>query len=533
MRKVSGVVALILILSILFIGPWVTGIYLERLYPSIFKAYDAHGFHVEVKSYERGWFTSHATIVLEVKEPDYAKILTAWHVPTTFTIKENIQHGPIFYRPLNGFSSIFGFATIHHLFPNDLVELNDYVSFRGEDYNKLIIHHMNIRYPGTPIHIQMNRMESHLWISSNQSRIEGKLSFHGIKLFDNIATIAMPEVMLTFNQHDPHYYYLLGQNTLLIPEVLWSEVDGKSLTITDLRLSGFTESSSGTFEGNRKLEFKKIVLGDHVIGPLHFELTAKKLNAKAILDIFQAYRTIQERGELYQSQLKQNIMTLLPNIVNVGTLIQVNELNVETPEGKLVLEGKLNWLKDTMPEDVYELLQTADANMDLSISKKLLEQWIASASTMPFFNQANQELRNAYIDAREEMDDAMRLNAFLITDMTNNRLLLEEDALGLLLLQKNTVTLDEYRNQLTKLFLNRSISRETDYRLFLQYLEVQRPLLVLLQTVQKQKEETLQGMRAQWNDWIKQGYIKENKDDYIITMKQADGSLKVNNKAVN
>jgi hypothetical protein len=263
-----------------------------------------------------------------------------------------------------------------------------------------------------------------------------------------------------------------------------------------------------------------------------FEITGKKINAEAVKNLFQSYLDISERGELYQSQLKQKMWMIIPTIVIQDTEIQLNHLNITTPNGKFSLQGKIQWPDPYVPEDISELLQSMNANADLQISKKILDQWLIYAAHMPYFNQPTEELENAYWDTRNEMFRNMRLNAFLISSMTDEGLIADADALDLLQLQKEYATLESYQNFLQKLYLNKNILRETNYRLFVQYLAIERSLQILMDITKTQKQDTLQGMKLQWKDWVKGGYIKDVGEGYTISIVQKDGKLVVSGKEV-
>src|ERR1700727_908223 len=101
MRKIVWIVILVLLFFVL--SPWAMGIYLERLYPSVFKVYETLGLHVKVIQYHRGWFSSDAKMLLQIQQPNVNQLLTQLKLPIEFELSSHIQHGPIIYRPLHGF----------------------------------------------------------------------------------------------------------------------------------------------------------------------------------------------------------------------------------------------------------------------------------------------------------------------------------------------------------------------------------------------------------------------------------------------
>jgi len=530
MRKLAGIIIVILLILLLF--PWALGLHIAKRYSSLLNVYRASGFDVQVVEYQRGWFSSHAKIILTIQQSDIKNFLNGFGLKNQYEFEENIQHGPIIYRPLHGLSTLFGLVSIAHQLKDSHIEIGDFIGFTGCHLNQIQINSIDLPIPNSLIQVKLHRGLSHIWITDDLQKMKGELRLEDFQLADDVITITMPHVKFTFDQHDPNYHYLLGKNKLSIPHLEWTETSGRSLVLTKLISSGFIEENKGALSLNRKLNFDEMKMEDDHFGPVKFELTAEKLDVDSIKNVFDSYVDIEQNGELYESQLQQKMLMLLPTIVMEDTVIKFNDFDITTPKGKFSLEGMMQWKEDSSPDDISDLLQSSNANVNLKISKKLAESWIHVAARMPYFNQASDELDTAYWDARQTMQQNMRMNAFLIASMTTDGTLMDEDALNLLELQKDNVTLDSYQQYLQKLYLNRNILRETNYRLFLGYLEVVRPMQQLLDILQKQKDETLQSMHLQWQDWIKAGYIKENGDTYQISLIQNDGKLVVSGKAL-
>src|SRR5690242_3778599 len=116
--RVIGIIVLF-IAAIIIGGPWATGIYFERNYDAILTFYSAHGINVKKISYTSGWFSSDATIQLEINNPQYIKALQLMGIdpneaPKQYVIDQHIQHGPILYHYVDGLPSVFGLAAINN-----------------------------------------------------------------------------------------------------------------------------------------------------------------------------------------------------------------------------------------------------------------------------------------------------------------------------------------------------------------------------------------------------------------------------------
>ncbi len=549
--RIAILSTVLIIIAFVVITPAILGMYFARTYPSLLTLYKSYGLNVQTVHYSRGWFSSNATLLVEVDNPSYEKFFNQFgiadnFIPKKFEITQHIEHGPILYQSIGGLHSIFGIASIHNslvmnkniknfyhiLGVNDkfIEAANQYFSFRGHQYSQFKLGELKIHFPRAQIN--MSGLESDVWIFHENERFKGKLIFKNLTLEEPEGILSIPTLIFKFDQHNGGYHFLLGKNSLHIPEIQWREQTGM-IVISDVHFDGFLNDSKGLLDASRAFDIKKIDIDHQTFGPLHLAFSVNHINSKALLDMIGAIREIEERGELYRSQLQQKVMMLLPGIINSGTRITLNGLNIATSDGKLEVSGEAAWLNNTLPEDIAELIQTADAHLDLRISRGLLNKWIAIASTLPYFNQGSGNTTEGYSNARDNHDLATRFNAVLLTALTDEGALTDQDAFRLLELQKNMASLDSYKKEITKLYLNKNITRETSYQLFSAYLEVERPLIAIVNDIQSNQTVISQSMRKQWDDWIQEGYIKEDKEDYLISIIQQKGTIKISDKAIN
>ena len=555
MRKSVWIAIFIsIIIAVLVLGPLITGVFLKRDYNNLIAFYNSkEDVHVKMMYYHRGWWTSDAMLNVEIKNPQFIEFfeelgLAQKDIPTQYMLDLHIQHGPIFYQPMN--SSIFGLASIQNNLKwtpevfkffkllgieKNFIEVdNDLVSFTGNYLKHLKLNTFKTIHLQNDIAIQIKSFDAQWWIMPESQRISGNVQLERIKIYDDHDSILIPNATFKWDQNENARHWWLGKSALFISAITGQELDKKTFVISGLNFDGYAEEKNGMLNSSRQFKISKIQSDDLSLGPFHLQISVNQLNTDAIIDLITAYRNIMRRGELYESQLQQKMYTMLPSVINPGSVIKLDKLDFSTPEGHLNMKGELKWEADngSLPEDLVDLIQTANAEINLRISINLMDRLINWVSVLPFMNQAEPEAEQAYLDARSTMTFAMQKNVLLIINLARQHLLPENDALELLSLQKNRVTVEEYNKLLTKLFLDRDISRMTNYQLTMQYSEVQQPL-ALIETYLKQNQEfNIQELHNLLNQWLKAGYIKREQDNYVVSVVQSQGQLQVNDKKI-
>ena len=377
-------------------------------------------------------------------------------------------------------------------------------------------------------------MEGGIWFFPGSERMNGSFNFKEVSISDDQVKILIPQVQLDFDQYQDIKNIWLGKNTLIIHQLIWNEENKTILKMEDINFNGYLEKKSGQLDGMRVLQIGQIYVDNNLIGPIYMQLSVNKLNLDAIVSMIQAYQEITQRGELYQSQLSQKLKMMVPNIINEGSQLKLDSLNIKTPEGVLQVSGEMAWNieKAALPENISELMQSANAELHFRISKPLIEKWIQFVSTSTFFNQINPELQKADRKIRKDISIAMRQNANAILQMTREGAISEKDTLFLLLLQKKMVSLEEYNAATRQLLLEKSITLETSHMLIYWYSQVENSITIL-SNMAKESKKTIQSlMHAQITHMIDEGYIKLENNEYVMSLSQDEKGVKVNEKLV-
>lgn len=550
-RRKKILISIVIAIALIIFAPWLSGLWFAKTYRNLITFINTQGiFKIEVTQYDRGWFHSRAKMHVEVVDPSARQIWQTLNFQNTFlstfvfTIDQDIQHGPIIYQYAPGFSSLFGLAAIHdqayllndHSQTLALPPLDTWVTFNGMFILKhLRIAQFGMSFPDSHLHIQFNNgIQGKLCLGANQSHVCGNLNFSNIHSKLENQNLSITSAGLRFDQYLGKSGLWLGNLSLVLPEVMWRDSSGEEFSASGIYFKTYTEESSVTFNGRAELNIEKLQLADQVVSPLHLKLTISGIDAQKLANLFTAYLKILRTGELYESQLKEKMLYLLPQIINPGSRFKIDTLDLTTTFGKLELDGEVNWPNhSSVPERLFEVLQASNAQVNLRIDKSMIDEVLQVVSENPFFYRVSIKEKQKLIDAEANARISMQRNTWLIASLVGADQLSEETGLNLLNLQNIDLSLENYANVIKSLYLNKQISRELSYLLFSQYAIVQQNLARLENAVDSLQKDQKQKMTKQINQWIKNGYIVQDKNNYIVKAVWDQKQFKINGHLVN
>lgn len=550
MRKLIGCVLALFV--IVLVSPWVTGLWFERSYHQLITFYNLQGdFNIDLMHYHRGWWSSDAELHIEVINPEvlqYFAELGIKNPKVDVTFQQHIQHGPVIFN--SGASPLFGLATIRnqvHL-SNDIqavmqstrvqkplvVEVKDFISFTGGYHKYFSISPFQVVYTKNNLLIQFNQgLQGNVWVSPTERRFSGDVILSHFVMSSGKNVLTVPKLDVQFKQYRTRNGLWLGQSGMFASEVDWNDENENVIHLSDVDFHGNIDEKSGELYGLKSLSVKEVMLDGRLIGPVHFQVSAVGLSSKGLVNLIAAYQKVVRRGELYESQLRQNITSLVPSMFSTKTEIKIDNLQVMAPEGSLQLSGKMYWLfNESSTDGLLGLYQDANANASLRVSKNFLNKIIDDISQLSYFRSISPERRDELLDLQSNLQTANQRNFLFISQLARTDRLSEDDAIQLLTLQRNDEPLEEYFAVIKKLYLDRQISRQLSYMLFWQYVAVKHQVKMLDQAFDIDQQIVKQQMQAQITQWIKDGYIKQEKNDYVISVQKDSGSIKVNGKEI-
>jgi uncharacterized protein YdgA (DUF945 family) len=408
------------------------------------------------------------------------------------------------------------------------------VTFSGKYYK-------HIKFPGfqfinseNNLHFNSNHgIQGYVWIYQKNPRVSGEIKLSEFTVTDGKNVLSIPSLIFKFDQYRAESGLWLGKAALAISEIVLSDPNGNHWNLSHIDFNGAINEASGKVSGYRTFDISRISFGDEAIGPLHLQLRITALNSQAIVNIIDAYQKIMREGELYQSQLQSKISSLLPRIFSRKSNIKLEAFDITAPQGNFQMNGQMYWpLSGSPAQDISELFQDASAQANIRVAIPLLDKLVAYASQLPYFRSVSPARHDELVNLQLNLQFANQRNYLFIIMLTNKNILSEQIAVNLLEMQKNDASLDEYYVMLQEIFLRKQISRVLSYALFWQYLDVKNHVNALEQALDSDEKTINQQLQAQFDDWVKQGYITRDKNDYVVTIQKDSSVTRVNGKDI-
>ncbi|MEO8401754.1 MAG: DUF945 family protein [Gammaproteobacteria bacterium] len=554
-RLLSSVFLLIIIVIVL--GPWASGRWLQQNYNHLISFYNSDGaIQVAITHYQRGWMSSDVTLTVDLQNTpelqDFLQALGAHQpLPThyQFVVQQHIQHGPIIYQHTENLPTIFGLGAIQNKIEisPELKKLiatfgiqdfsvkseNNFVSLFGNFYHH--VEFLNVRgsFPNSAIKISLGNAVMNLWVQPEKRKMDGSIALENFTLADTGDFLTVPKMNLTINQQLSEGGFWLGESLIKLPEMTLTETGGKSFFIKGFQSHGSSEEIAGQLEGVRTIDIDKIQLPELYAGPIHFQFSAHKLNASAIKGIVTVYQEFVQHGEVYQGQFRRKIIALVPKIVTSGSAIKIDKFDLNAPEGQLQLNAAVFWPDANFipPENVPDLFKTANAELKVHISKSLMKDVIGYASGMPgAVREMSQPDRPVLLKARDQMTLAVKHNTLLINKWVAGHQITKAIGDELLLMQTNLLPEAQYSAKVSEFLREKQITQSVANQLDLQYAQIQLPYLFLLGKVDEYQQAIKKQMSTQLDDFVKQGFVKEENNKYLVLFKWFEGKLTVNGR---
>lgn len=546
-RVLFGII--IFSLLILILVPPIIGWRLEKQTDVTFLTNVNHS-NIETVSYKRGWFSSDVIFKLKLNDPAIQHILENLTVNSTqitsnleIWVQGHIQHGPIFYYPVKQMP-LMGIALMTRKiiltpqqqnffkkmgFDSALQGVNStYLSFTGKYWDYINL--QNIRMLSSDgILIQLKDINTRVQLSTQEQRLRGHIRLVDFSVGDDNTFLMLPQGSLIFDMVKDKYGLWIGSQTLSLSQIEMRDGD-QLLRLSNIKLDGAIQEQKGLLSANRNFNIQKLTFNEQTLGPIQFQLSVKNLNAKAINTLIETYQDVLQHGEMYEYQLKQRLFSIIPSAVRPGSTIQIDKMNVVTPDGQLQMTAKVFWPTENFvqPENMMDFMQMLKMNVDFRISIPLANKLMRLLGQMTYPYQLTTSERQELLDREEVLRMNTQINAYVILDLIGARAIPKEDGIDLLTKIRNNISLPDYIEEIKKLLFIRKIDLATSHELNFLYTmlwqqveELERQILVYQQTTEKR-------IHNQLNQYIQAGLIIQEKNDYKFSLVRDKGKMAIN-----
>lgn len=347
MKKCIGILLSLVVL--LLIAYYVMGMMVESTLNKNINAFPKNPIlTLHLDKYQRGWFTSEASLNMKMHLPEQTSTDSSGNKSTSAPIDFDISfpliihHGPI----ICSYSGLrFGIGQ---------------VSTRPETHYGVLINYLNktvIRYAFPSFSMQTKSMPGNdnfqfewkgitslVSIAPNVDKIEGNFDFHGLNGSAKDMTFKLDGVFNHLDMNRIKEGLWVGSYHLDIPSITASTPENKSFALEGFDYKVASNVQDNAFNLNFDLSLKKLLVNDQNYGPAVMKLNINNLDADAIAKINQKQMDWLESGE--NSEL--NALALfyeLPKLLALGPELEIPEINLNLPQGQVLGNFKLSLAK--------------------------------------------------------------------------------------------------------------------------------------------------------------------------------------------
>ncbi len=530
-KKIAVSIALAIV--VLAAIPGLMGIWVKHSYFQLIAFYNAqNNFKIAIQKYHQHWYCADA--VIHVSKLDLPQVLN-------FNVKQHIQYGPIIFS--SGERPLFKVARVKSQFQlasetakivknatatdKPMFELDDNISYFGNYYSYFHSNGFKILFP-TGEELQLGSADGKVIINPTFNHIKGSYAAKDITFTTPQISVTAPALTMKFDKHKTDNNLWIGASSGTLKSISFTDVNGKTIAFFGVSTDGSVVQTEGKLTGKRKLDVTSFMLNEISLGPLSIEISAKDLNAAKAADIDFVYQKLYFSAE--KLLVAKELLVLFPNLITSASTVTLDSLKLVTIDGNVAINGTAQWpqAKPTTFQTPVEFLKDANAQGYMRISTSLAKQLLTLAADLRIVAHRMSNPHLAFIEAPKSLDTVLKQNSIMMAVLVQSNDISPAGATKLLQYQKDNVPMEDYDDELKDLAAAHHLSKTAQTMLRKQYENYQLANL--------SPEEKIEYMETRFSDefyeWVKEGYVKEDGDDYVVSVTYQQGKMVFNGKPI-
>jgi len=438
MRK--GILAVVgLLIGLGVILPFISGMMAEKELGHLVTVVSDRtpGVTLTLSNYQRGWFSSTALMRVDIKIPaNQRQGMLAVIPPMSFDVTENIQHGPVIFNQHKFFIGQALMSAQIVLGPTQQALLS--LMFANQDRQPSIQHKLLVKLNGSYMSTTLipeftlstkSKETDFVWLgyderfnfSRDLTRISGKSVFDGLHFVSPKIRVDIDTIEFSMNKDEGPYGIWVGDVNFTIPTIRISVAKVDKLSVKAINFSAKSSIDDKLLNSIVKVSMEKLNIAGEHYGPARFSSQLKNIDATALNKLEQKIDAI-KRANLPESQIKQEMMALIPNALQLfakGAQIELETLQLTLPEGVVSLNGhaKIVATTGTKIDSIPLLLQHVQAELNaqlpIALAKKSLNLF--------FENKLRQHQTLQRVLAKQLQQQQAKATSYDATDAQKNK----------------------------------------------------------------------------------------------------------------
>lgn len=395
---IGGIIALgvIIFLAIqLSISVWI-----KNNYQSILNTVNTSpNFVLKVMKFERGWFTSKATVQVTIKSPwlqtqQRDTALVTRSNPIQFTVQQRIKNGPWIF---GAHKFLWATALIQSTSDNANFKFNSQTVIHFNNATDTTFKAKSMTIANTQQQFVVNDMTSHSTFSPKTQRMNFKISLGSAMMAEKQSNVVSPQDYqqkiavknLTFNgqlqQVKPIWY---GNRSIAIDKVTYHNSQNQPIVLTHVILSTQTSRHNSTSTSTINAHANSVTGADLNLQPIDLKLAIGGMDTQAIINLSNAALKLRSTPQLSKQQLQTLHLPFIA-LINKGFSAMLDHLNVGTPEGMINATAHLTVPKRAGASNILLALENTSGELHLQMPMAWLQRQLITFHLI--INASNQK----------------------------------------------------------------------------------------------------------------------------------------------
>ena len=554
MKKGILVGILVVIIALIVLTPFAVGRSFERQYSDLISQLNRvnQTAVLSIESYQRGWFCSTATLKVTERVQAPTTNESGFVLPESLILQQDISHGPLVRNQLTG-SFTFAMAGIRtniHL-PDTietmllgnkkkegLVSIYTIAHFNDSYQNQVKAPALSVKMPpfGELSWQGMNGESSFAIEDDKFSQFQSQVEIGALTVTSDVSNASLPPKMLylqpikisnTASRHASGLW--VGRS-----EITLTGLTAKQNNAVQLAFDNFQMTSIGNVNANQlydvsekitlhKLQIPQTSIAE--ISPLNLTFSIENLNGKAFVETMNRVDAMPVGGWQASPALQQQYLALLSQLIVPATVANT-DVFINTGLGAFQLKGKLYWMADKPLATPVDSLNNAQYTLDIKIAAPLADHlFLLYAKAME--RQAIEASAKAN-HADGQGSDKEKFNIKVATLLQQGQVSLPATIEVMNLYDQKLLPAD-FTQQLAGLGLLPQASTEL-VQLYT-HLYNQKAATQPASPVMPAAANPQNVANAMRDQWLSQGYLVKEGNDYTFSMRRENGITRMNGAA--
>lgn len=537
-----GFVGLIAVLATV---PCVDGFLFKRNYHQFVQALAADNtVSIQILEYHQGWFHSTSKVSIKPKVdmagvPVPSSSPSGAYMTPSIVLDQVISHGPLVYDAKSGW--VIGLAAIQsriHLptsveavllgnqpNQNGIIESNAIVSLSGDYLSQFKTPVFNINIPnvisivwqglnGTMnFYMQGNRLQK-----MTTDMVVGAISAKGV-----VGSVDMKEALIKYEISPESSGLWKGDYQFTAPEFTYTNAD-QIFAIKGLKTSyAFGSATANLYGANAQFSLDQLTTPQFGVNHSQISMSLENVSTPGLLNLIKTINSFKDNGPDFTPAQSQQLLAIVPQLITSTTLVK-QDVAINTSYGRALLNSQIVW--PVVVKTMDSVAKEVKGKADIRVSTTLVDQVIA---IMAAHEAAARPSPASAISSQQPTEDSLlkEIDSWSAQDKLDLSIGIQVKDL----VQAHLKPEDFARN-IDKFVVLAQISPDIADQLKSSYAIVRAnqlsPTVQAPTPVVAQAASPVDQMREEWNLLIKQGYVRQDKTDYVTTITIEQGVVKAN-----